>query len=74
MESKNKPVEHQDKKLFRMWNVKFRMCFTIYYPHSQQKQQIQMDFVISAQEPQKTVKYLLKKLSPDVIATAHPTI
>ncbi len=33
-ESKNQPIEDKDKKLLRMWNVIFRMCIAIYYPHS----------------------------------------
>jgi hypothetical protein len=33
-ESKNQPIGDKDKKRFRMWNVIFRMCSAIYYPHS----------------------------------------
>ncbi len=32
--SKNQPIEDENKKLFRMWNVIFRTCIAIYYPHS----------------------------------------
>ncbi len=33
-ERKNQWLGDKDKKLFRMWNVKFWMCFAIYYTHS----------------------------------------
>jgi hypothetical protein len=33
-DSKNQPTGDKEKTFFRMWNVVFRMCIAICYPHS----------------------------------------